>query len=311
MPKTPMIIDCDPGLDDAIAILTAASLAELVGVTTVNGNVGIEHTTYNALAVLETAGLNIPVHRGAHRPLIAATVDARHVHGATGLGSVELPEVRGTVASRDAVGYILDASRSIDGLHLVAMGPLTNIALALQRDPDLPQHLSGITIMGGAAVGGNVSPTAEFNIWADPEAAAMVFRDAPGLTMVGLDVTHQVLLGESERDRLREARFPAALLAADLLDYAVERVGEMRGWAGAPIHDACAVVAAVCPELFTGDRRHVDIELAGVLTRGMTVVDQRDLVTGESASPATLVLRGVDAPAVIDTIVESVLSLGT
>jgi len=304
-----MLIDCDPGLDDAIAILTAASLTNLVGVTTVNGNVGIEHTTHNALAVLETAGLDVPVHRGAHRPLIAATIDARHVHGETGLGSVELPEISRTEASRDAVGYILDTARSVDGLHLVAMGPLTNIALALQRDPDLPRYLSGITIMGGAAVGGNVSPTAEFNIWADPEAAAMVFRDAPGLTMVGLDVTHQVLLGTPERDRLRAAAFPAAVLAADLLDYAVERSGEIRGWAGAPIHDACAVVAAVRPQLFGGDHRHVEVELSGSLTRGMTVVDQRDLAPNKSASPTTLVLRDVDAPAVVNTIVESVLSL--
>ncbi len=303
-----MLIDCDPGLDDAIAILTAAHLADLVGITTVNGNVGIDHTTHNALAVIETAGLDIPVHRGASRPMISPTIDASHVHGPTGLGSVDIPEVSGSPASHDAVGFILDMSRSIAGLHLVAVGPLTNIALALQADPDLPARLAGITIMGGAAVGGNVTPVAEFNIWADPEAAAIVFRDAPGLTMVGLDVTHKILLGASERDRLREAAFPAAVLAADLLDYAVERSGEMRGWSGAPIHDASAVVAAVRPELFDGEFRHVDVELHGTLTRGMTVVDQRGSADS-TTDAATRVLTDADAPIVIDTIVDSVLAL--
>ncbi len=306
-----MLIDCDPGVDDSIAILTAAHSADLIGITTVNGNVGIEHTTHNALAVVEATGLDIPVHRGAERPLIADTMDASHVHGPTGLGSVVIPEVHRSAASRDAVGYILDMARTVEGLHLVAMGPLTNVALALQLDPTLPQRLSCITLMGGAAVGGNVTPTAEFNIWADPEAAAIVFRQAPGLTMVGLDVTHQVLLGPQERDRLRAASFPAAVLAADLLDFAVAGSGERHGWAGAAIHDASAVVAAIKPALFRGTRRRVEIELSGQHTRGMTVVDQRQLspTTGSNDSPATLVLTEVDAPAVIETIVESVLGL--
>jgi len=304
-----MLIDCDPGLDDAIAILAAAHLADLVGITTVNGNVGIDHTTHNALAVVETAGLDIPVHRGAARPLISATMDASHVHGPSGLGSVEIPEVNTSPASHDAVGFIIEMSRSIDSLHLVAIGPLTNIALALQADPSLPSRLSGLTIMGGAVVGGNVTPVAEFNIWADPEAAAIVFRDVPDLTMVGLDVTHKVLMGVPERDRLRNAGFPAAVLAADLLDYAVERAGEMRGWEGAPIHDASAVVAAVRPDLFTGQLRQVQVELQGSLTRGMTVVDQRE-ANDSPDDAATMVLSGADAPAVIDTIIDSVLALG-
>ncbi len=310
MSKIPILIDCDPGLDDAIAILTAAHVAELIGITTVNGNVGIEHTTHNALAVVETAGLDVPVHRGAARPLIADTVDARHVHGPTGLGSVDLPEVHRTVASCDAVGYILDMAAEVEGLHLVATGPLTNIALAIQRDPGLPQRLSGITIMGGTTITGNVTATAEFNMWADPEAAAMVLRDAAGLTMVGLDVTHQVLFGVTERDRIRQAGFPAAILAADLLDYAIQRADATGGWAGAPIHDACAVIAATSPNLFGGDVRHVEVELCGRLTRGMTVVDQRELPPpGPSDTDArTLVLHDVDAPAVIDAIVDAVIA---
>ena len=136
MARPPMLIDCDPGLDDAIALLTAAQLTDMVGITTVNGNVGIEHTTHNALAVAQVSGLDIPVHRGAARPLLAPTIDAAYVHGPTGLGTVEIPELDRDVASDDAVGFILDMARSIDDLELVAVGPLTNIALALRRDPD-------------------------------------------------------------------------------------------------------------------------------------------------------------------------------
>jgi inosine-uridine nucleoside N-ribohydrolase len=308
MSAVPMLIDCDPGLDDAIALLAAAHLADLVGITTVNGNVGIDHTTHNALAITQVADLDIPVHRGAARPLVNEPMDAAHVHGPTGLGSVDIPDVERTIDSDDAVTFILDTARSVEGLHLVPVGPLTNIALALQADPSLPSRLGGITIMGGAAVGGNVTATAEFNIWADPEAAAIVFRDGGPITMVGLDVTHQVLLGPDERDAMRAADTAPSRLAADLLDNAVERAGELSGWAGAPIHDACAVLAVTHPELFGGDWAPVDVELEGSLTRGMTVVDARP----DAEGAATVhVLRTVDARAVVDLIVGAVTSLGT
>jgi inosine-uridine nucleoside N-ribohydrolase len=303
-----MLIDCDPGLDDAIALLTAARIADLVGITTVNGNVGIDHTTHNALAVAEVAGLAVPVHRGAARPLVNDPMDAAHVHGPTGLGSVSVPTVTRSIDSDDAVTFILDMARSVDGLHLVPIGPLTNIALALQADPSLPSLLSGITIMGGAAAGGNVTAVAEFNIWADPEAAAVVFRDGGPITMVGLDVTHQVLLGVDERDAMRAADTASARLAADLLEYAVERAGDIRGWAGAPIHDACAVIAVTHPELFAGSHHAVEVELHGTHTRGMTVVDRRE---GAPGSAGIEVLRDVDAAAVIEIIIDAVTSSGS
>ncbi|NDH77191.1 MAG: ribonucleoside hydrolase, partial [Actinobacteria bacterium] len=248
-----MLIDCDPGLDDAIALLAAAQLTNLVGITTVNGNVGIEHTTHNALAVAQLSGRKIPVHRGAARPLIAPTIDAAYVHGPTGLGSVEIPDLDHDIDSDDAVGFILDMARSVDDLQLVAVGPLTNIALALRRDPSLPTRLGGFTIMGGGAHVGNVTAVAEFNVWADPEAAAIVFREFPMTTMVGLDVTHRVLMRPADGDRLRASGGPAAVLAADLLDFAVARSGELAGRDGAPIHDATAVMAVVAPDLFRGD----------------------------------------------------------
>jgi inosine-uridine nucleoside N-ribohydrolase len=308
MSPVPMLIDCDPGLDDAIALMTAAGLADLVGITTVNGNVGIDHTTHNALAVAQVAGLDIPVHRGAERPFVNEPMDAARVHGPTGLGTVTTPALTRSVESDDAVTFILDMARSVDGLHLVPVGPLTNIALALEADPTLPSRLSGITIMGGAAVGGNVTATAEFNIWADPEAADVVFRLGGPITMVGLDVTHQVLLGPRERDTMRAADSAAASLAAELLDYAVERAGEIREREGAPIHDACAVVAVTHPHLFGGDRHPVAIELTGSHTRGMTVVDTRP---GTGGPADVLVLRDVDADAVIELIVGAVTSIGS
>ncbi len=305
-PKTSvsMLVDCDPGLDDAIALLTAAYFAELVGITTVDGNVGIEHTTRNALAVAQIAELDVDVHRGAEQPLVDEPRGARHVHGATGLGNVELPAITRSVKSDDAVGFILETSHRIKDLHLVAVGPLTNIAEALQQDAALPDRLSGLTIMGGAAVGGNVAATAEFNIWADPEAADIVFRLGGDITMVGLDVTQQVLLGPDQVAQMRLADTPAATLAADLLGYAIDRSTELRGWSGAPIHDACAVLAVTHPHLFVGNRRPVAIELTGTHTRGMTVVDDRH--TPDDNHNNTLVLRTAEADAVIELIVEAV-----
>ena len=311
MERSPMLIDCDPGLDDAIAILTAAQLTELVGITTVNGNVGLEHTTHNALAVAQVGGLDVPVHQGAARPLIAPTIDAAYVHGPTGLGSVDIPELDRTIESDDAVGFILDAARSVENLQLVAVGPLTNIALALRRDPTLPRRVGGFTIMGGAAHTGNVTAVAEFNVWADPEAAAIVFREFPMTTMVGLDVTHRVLMRPADRDRLRAAGGPASILAADLLDFAVARAGEIAGRDGAPIHDATAVMAVVAPELFRGERRPVEVELDGRLTRGMTVVDERPAGrSGEgSAADNAFVLLDADETAIVDRIVDAIIAL--
>ena len=304
-----MLVDCDPGLDDAIALLTAAHFAELVGITTVDGNVGIEHTTRNALAVTQIADLNVEVHRGASRPLADKSRGARHVHGATGLGDLELPSITRSIKSDDAVGFILETSHRVKDLHLVAVGPLTNIAEALQRDATLPERLSGLTIMGGAAVGGNVTATAEFNIWADPEAADIVFRLGGDICMVGLDVTQQVLLGHDQVTQMRQADTPAATLAADLLNYAIDRSTELRGWAGAPIHDACAVLAPTHPSLFDGDRRPVAIELTGTHTRGMTVVNDRHTAAGSDNN--VRVLRAAEADTVIGLIVEAVTALRT
>ena len=303
-----IVLDCDPGLDDAIAILTAAHHGELIGITTVNGNVGIDHTTHNALITAQIAGLDVPVHRGAARPLIAPTMDAARIHGETGLGDVSLPGLTRSVASSEAVTFLCDIARSVQDLHLIAVGPLTNVALALRQDPDLPRHLAGITIMGGGAHAGNVTPVAEFNVWADPEAAAMVFREAAPITMVGLDVTHKVLLGGDEAERMRAAGTPSAEFAAGLLDYAYARCREF-GLDAAPVHDATAVICVTHPHLFRRSSHPVTVELHGEHTRGMTVTDVRPPAAyAESAPPAHDVVWDADAQAVIDLIVEAVTS---
>ena len=304
-----IVLDCDPGLDDAIAILSAAYHGELVGITTVNGNVGIEHTTHNALITAQVADLDVGVHRGAARPLIAPTMDAARIHGATGLGDVALPELTRSVDSDDAVAFLCDTARSVDDLHLVAVGPLTNVALALRRDPDLRSRLAGLTIMGGGAHAGNVTPVAEFNVWADPEAAAIVFREAAPLAMVGLDVTHRVLLGGSEASRMRSAGTPASRFAAGLLEYAYDRCREF-GLEAAPVHDATAIIAVTHPHLFRRSNHPVAVELHGEHTRGMTVTDVRPpAALAEGPTPTTHdVVWDADAQAVIDLIVEAVIS---
>ena len=304
-----IVLDCDPGLDDAIAILTAAHFGELLGITTVNGNVGIEHTTHNALVTAQIANLDVPVHRGAARPLIAPTMDAARIHGATGLGDVALPELSRSVDSEDAVAFLCDTARSVDDLHLVAVGPLTNVALALRRDPHLRSRLAGLTIMGGGAHAGNVTPVAEFNVWADPEAAAIVFNEAAPLTMVGLDVTHRVLLGGDEAARMRSAGTPAAGFAASLLEFAYARCREF-GLEAAPVHDATAIIAVTHPHLFRRSSHPVTVELHGEHTRGMTVTDVRP-PAAIAAAPAPQfhdVVWDADADAVIDLIVEAAVS---
>ena len=307
-----LVLDCDPGLDDAVAILVAAHYADLIGITTVAGNVGINRTTRNALAVAQIAGLNVPVHRGAAQPLAGTAVDGSRIHGETGLGTAVLPDLTRSEASDDAVAYICDTARSVDELHLLAIGPLTNVALALRRDPDLRRHLAGLTIMGGGAHIGNVTPVAEFNIRADPEAAAVVFEKAAPVTMVGLDVTNKVVFGDSDIARMRAGGTPATELAASVVEYLLERFREYLGHSTVPVHDATAVMAATHPHLFERSRHPIAVELSGARTRGMTVVDLRPAALGRALSqpspPASDVVWDTDVEAVRELILEAVVA---
>lgn len=307
-----LVLDCDPGLDDAVAILVAAHHGDLIGITTVAGNVGINRTTRNALAVAQIAGLDVPVHRGAGKPLVGEPVDGSRIHGQTGLGNAVLPDLDRSEASADAVAYLCDTARSVDGLHLLAVGPLTNVALALQRDPDLRRHLAGLTIMGGGVRTGNVTPVAEFNILADPEAAAVVFEEAAPVTMVGLDVTNRVVFGDDDIARMRAAGTPAADLAADVADFLLDRFQQYVGQSVVPLHDATAVIAATHPYLFEKSRHPIAVELSGDLTRGMTVADLRPAALGralgQSGPPASDVVWDGDVETVRELINEAVLA---
>ena len=191
-----IVLDCDPGVDDTFAIFTALRYCDLAAITTVAGNVGLNHTTRNALVALQLSGAeHVPVHQGAAGPLNGQQIeDASHVHGASGLGGVTPPALTTSPVSDDAVSALLETTADGDTI-VVAIGPLTNLALALERDPTWAQRVPQLVIMGGSLDAGNVTAAAEFNIWADPEAAAIVYAAGFDLTMAGLNLTHQVRMG--------------------------------------------------------------------------------------------------------------------
>jgi inosine-uridine nucleoside N-ribohydrolase len=298
-----IILDCDPGVDDAIAIITAARWTDLVAITSVSGNVGIEHTTANALRMRDLLDIDVPVHRGAERPLVAEPFHARHVHGMTGLADVELPVPDLEPDSHDAVAAIVDATRAEEGLHLVPVGPLTNIALALRADPGISRRVASITLMGGGATGGNVTAAAEFNIYADAEAADEVFRCGAPITMVGLNLTHQVRMDAGHADTCRGFGHRVGDVAAKLVDYniSVHRGGGLPG-SGA-MHDPCAVLAVSHPEVIRSEPRHVVVEVDGAHTRGQTLVDERGRM---SVEPNCRVAYEADAGRALELILQAI-----
>ncbi|MFP6814885.1 MAG: nucleoside hydrolase [Pseudomonadales bacterium] len=272
---TRMIVDCDPGHDDAVALLLAHAYADVLGVTTVSGNAPLEHTTHNALAVLELLGASTPVHSGAARPLVGEPRHATHVHGEDGLGGASLPVLRSDVAGVDAAGFLIQTTRAYSDVWIVAIGPLTNVALALQRDPSLAERVAGISIMGGSATFGNVTAAAEFNIWADPEAADVVFRSGARVRMCGLNLTDQLRTSDSIIVQLRALGTKRADFVADLFEFLHQRMRGLIGVGESALHDPCAVFAVTHPQLLGFRTQAVAVELQGVHTRGMTVVDQR------------------------------------
>jgi purine nucleosidase len=270
---TRIILDCDPGIDDALAIAFAHGHPgiDLVGITTVAGNVGLAKTTANALAVCEFIGAaGTPVTAGCAGPLLRPALDARQVHGDSGLGGAVLPPAVASPADGHAIDYIIDTVRATPGeITLVATGPLTNIALAVQREPRLADWVREFVIMGGSAARGNVTPAAEYNIWADPEAAAAVFRAGWTVTMLGLDVTLRTGANEAVLRRMGEL----GPLGTRLLLPALEQYRSVREPGGPPVHDVCAVAWVAEPDLFGLVPARVQVELTGQFTAGMTVTD--------------------------------------
>ena len=273
---TPVLLDCDPGHDDAIALLLALASPELelLGVTTVAGNQTLEKTTANALRVLEFVGrADIAVAAGADRPLVRDRFVAAYVHGESGLDGPNLPPPSGAPIDGHAVDFI--AERLLDApsrVTLVPTGPLTNIALLLARHPDAVERVDRIVLMGGASAEGNVTPAAEFNIWADPEAAHRVFTSGLDLTMVGLDVTHKALLTSAHAEELRSAG-RVGTLVAELLDFYHRFHAETYGFSGSPVHDAVAMAHVARGDLIRTQARAVVVDCGGELSRGRTYVD--------------------------------------
>ncbi|HTU72518.1 MAG TPA: nucleoside hydrolase [Trebonia sp.] len=269
--STRIILDCDPGIDDALAIAFAHGHPEieLVGLTTVAGNVGLPKTTRNGLAVADFVGAGlVPVTAGCAGPLLRQARDARDVHGETGLGGAVIPDSARKPRAGHAVDFILDEVCAAPGeITLIATGPLTNIALAVRKDPRLVRCVREFVIMGGSAGRGNVTPAAEFNIWADPEAASVVFGAGWTVRMIGLDVTLQALASASIRERMAAlGPLASALLLPALAQYHEENRDPA-------VHDVCAVASVAVPDLFLYTPARVQVETTGQLTYGMTVTD--------------------------------------
>lgn len=271
-----LIIDTDPGHDDAIAILLAGKFFDVLGITTVYGNQSIEKTTKNALKILEFSGLTgIPVYQGCAHPIINEAIFSSSVHGETGLHGPDLPEPRLQVRPEHAVDFIIRAVMENDDVTLLPIGPLTNIAMALRKEPSIAGRIMEISLMGGSTTIGNVTPVAEFNIWSDPEAAEIVFTSGVPIKMVGLNLTRQAEAVPEIRERLRRLGNKTGPIAAQLLDFYSQKLKDIFGVQGGSVHDACAVAWLIDPTLITYERVHVAVELTGAFTRGMTVCDRR------------------------------------
>jgi inosine-uridine nucleoside N-ribohydrolase len=303
----PIVLDCDPGHDDAIALLLALASpeVELLAVTTTYGNQTLEKTTQNALRVLELVGrTDVPVASGAERPLERELVVAAHVHGESGLDGPALPEAATAPVSDDAVSFVADRVREAGRpVTLVPTGPLTNMARYL--DAYGTEGIERIVLMGGAIAEGNFTPAAEFNIWCDPEAAGRVFSCGLDVTMAGLDVTHKAILGPAVAERLR-ATGRIGTFVADLNVYFSRYHRRTYGWEGAPIHDAVAVAHLLGPGLLETRHRNVEVELESELCRGRTVVD---LWNRTDLLPNAHVGVDLDTDGFFDLLVERIASL--
>ena len=305
-----IILDCDPGQDDAVAILLALASPqeiELLAVTTVAGNVPLARTADNALRIVELAGRTVPVHAGAPKPLLRPLATAEHVHGRTGIDGAELPEARTGLAPEHASDAIVALVRAHPpgSVTLVATGPLTNLALAFAKAPELPGRIRQIVLMGGAIGLGNVTPAAEFNIYVDPHAARIVFESGAPIVMFPLDVTHKVPVTEQRLARIAAIGNRAAEAVHGMLAFYRGR-GRTGGAKDGPLHDPCTIAWLIRPELFSGEKRRVDIETESALGLGRTWVDWWQ-VTGRPANAT--VMTEADAEGFFDLLVERLARL--
>lgn len=273
-----VILDCDPGHDDAFAIMLAAQHLDVLGITTIGGNCSLENVTTNALKTLEVIGReDILVYPGHACPLAMPLVTAPQFHGPSGMDGPVLPDPVIKPQNKHAVDFIVETIMSTDDVTLIATGPLTNIAAALNREPKIAKRVKELSIMGGSVTYGNWTPAAEFNIFVDPEAAYRVFHSGMHVKMCGVNLTRQCLLTQKHIDEFRRIGTKSSHFAADLTEYFMDSAEKHASLAGANMHDACAVAWVIDPSLVKGVPMYITIELNGTHTRGMTVCDYRHL----------------------------------
>lgn len=306
--KIPVLIDCDPGHDDAVALMLALGSGKLdvLGVTTVAGNSTGPNTYKNALKVLSFIGANVEVAKGADRPIMRPLTVAPNVHGKSGLDGLILPEPKIKGSARSAFDLISEILlKSSEKVTLIPTGPLTNIAIALLARPEIKKKIERIVLMGGAALEGNWTPAAEFNIYVDPEAARIVFESGVPITMIGLDVTHKALIYPDEIEAMRRQGRVGKVIA-ELMDFYSIFYQKEQGFKGNPIHDAVAVATVFAPDIVSTRHLHVDVETCGEFTLGRTVVDFTG-VTGKE--PNSDVALDIDRERFINMIFDAVNTL--
>ncbi|WP_209940202.1 nucleoside hydrolase [Ruegeria sp. HKCCE4148] len=303
-----IIIDTDPGQDDAVAILLALASPdeiEVLGITAVAGNVPLLLTAKNARIVCELAGqTGVPVYAGCDRPLIRPLVTAEHVHGKTGLDGPVLPDPEMPLADGHAVDFIIETLRKHDSgtVTLCPLGPLTNIAVAFRKAPDIVDRVQEIVLMGGAYFEvGNITPTAEFNIHVDPEAADIVFRSGRPIVVMPLDVTHKALVTKPRNDAFRALGNKVGIAVAEMTDFFERFDKEKYGSAGAPLHDPCVTAYLIRPELFSGRQVNVEVETRSELTMGMTIADWWGVT---DRAPNALFIGDLDADGFFELLTE-------
>ncbi|MDU9003786.1 nucleoside hydrolase [Sedimentitalea todarodis] len=303
-----IIIDTDPGQDDAVAILLALASPdeiEVLGITAVAGNVPLALTARNARIVCELAGrTDVPVYAGCDRPLGRPLVTAEHVHGKTGLNGPVLPDPTMPLQQDHAVDFIIQTLRSEDSgaVTLCPLGPLTNIAMAFEKAPDIVGRVAEIVLMGGAYFEvGNITPAAEFNIYVDPQAADIVLKSGAEITVMPLDVTHKALVTRARNDAFRALGTRVGTAVADMTDFFERFDKEKYGTAGAPLHDPCVTAYLIRPDLFTGRHVNVEIETRSELTMGMTVADWWRVT---DRAPNAMFMGDLDADGFFDLLTE-------
>lgn len=312
--KNKIVIDCDPGHDDAVAILYAARHMDLLGLTTVHGNNTVDNVTHNTLALLTLAKLDIPVAKGAADPIIGRRFDGPNAHGKSGLDGTDLPAPDRKIIDTHAVDFLIETARKHKEELLVAViGPATNVGLALKREPRFAKWVREFTLMAGSTAVGNMSAVAEANTFNDPEAAQIIFESGTPTRMVGLNVTRVTGTREPDTNRLYESKKLVAKHIADLLVFYRGRQQQFFGLDLAPMHDVCAIVPYIDASLITYKECHVAVELNGTHTRGMTVCDLRPLgPEGRKArggkEPNAKVAIASDAKRLIDHVVDTLLT---